>query len=301
MNAYDKTLQKLDRVQREHFTLSFLYAVVKKYGEDRAGTQAALLTYYGFLSLFPLLLVLTTVLGTITNSHSELQRTVIDSITSYFPGLGTQLSQHVHTLHRAGLALIVGLLFTFYGTRGVADAFQNGVNDIWSVPRDHRTGFPLSIVKNLTLIIVGGIGFSAASIISTYAAAFANQQLEFKLLSGVISVFILFWVFLLLIKLSLPGHIRLKQIGYGAATAAILLVVVQTCGGLILTHVLKNLDALYSSFSIALGLLFWIYLQAQVMYFSVEVATVEAQKLWPRSLSGKNCTVADERVKVQAL
>jgi hypothetical protein len=38
-----------DRLQRKHDVLGFPYAVVKKYGDDGGGRQAALITYYGFL------------------------------------------------------------------------------------------------------------------------------------------------------------------------------------------------------------------------------------------------------------
>jgi uncharacterized BrkB/YihY/UPF0761 family membrane protein len=195
--------------------------------------------------------------------------------------------------------LVVGLLFTLYGARGVADAFRHGVNHIWQVPRTKRDGFPKSVAKSLSLIMVGGLGFMSASLISTYAATVAGHGIGFTLLSSLISMFILFWLFLLLLKLSLPEHIGIKETRIGAASAAIGLVLLQAFGGYLLTRQLRSLDAIYSSFAITLGLLFWIYLQAQMLYYSVEVATVEAHKLWPRSLSGKNLTEADKRVYSQ--
>lgn len=295
MNHIQKVLSSIDKFQQKHVVPGFIYAVIKKYGDDRAGYQAALLTYYGFLSLFPLFLILTTVLASIADTHPELQKTLVESITSYFPGLGNQLSTHVSTLHRAGPALIIGLLFTFYGTRGVADAFRYGVNTIWQIPRNKQDEFPKSLLKSTGLIFIGGAGFMLASFISTYAAAVAGHGILFTLLSGLISMFILFWLFLVLLKLSLPTHIGLKQTGIGAASAAVGLVLLQSFGGYVLARELKNLDALYSSFALALGLLFWIYLQAQVLYYSVEIATVEAHRLWPRSLTGSNPTEADKR------
>lgn len=291
-----KFLTSIDNFQRSHRLAGFIYAVIKKYGDDEAGYQAALLTYYGFLSIFPLLLVLTTILGVLVGSHPTLQKTIVDSLTGYIPVLGDQLSNHVHTLHRSGPALLIGLLFTLYGARGVADAFRHGINHIWQVPKVKRDSFPQSVAKSLTLIVVGGAGFMLASLISTYASAVAGHGLIFRLLSSFISMFILFWVFVLLLKLSLPEHIGLKQTRAGAASAAIGLVILQLLGSYLLARQLKNLDALYSSFAIALGLLFWIYLQAQMLYYSVEVATVKDHGLWPRSLTGNSLTVADKRV-----
>ena len=291
-----KFLTRIDTFQRHHRFIGFMYAVVKKYGDDEAGFQAALLTYYGFLSIFPLLLVLSTILGVLAGSHPHLQETVINSLTGYIPVLGRQLSEHVHTLHRTGVALVAGLLFTLYGARGIADAFRHGVNHIWQVPKLKRDSFPKSVARSLTLVFVGGAGFMLASLISTYASAVAGHGFWFRVLSSFISMFILFWVFILLMKLSLPEHIGLKQTRAGAASAAIGLVILQVAGSYLLGQQLRKLDALYSSFALALGLLFYIYLQAQMLYYSVEIATVKDHKLWPRSLTGSNLTDADKRV-----
>ena len=283
MNIIEKSLHKFDHFQQRHVPLAFTVAVIKKYGDDRAGYQAALLTYYTFLALFPLLLILTTLTSLIASSHPHLQATLIRGVTSYFPILGGQLSSHVHTLHRNGLALVIGLLVLFYGARGIADIFRFMVNEIWQIPLSKRDGFPKSLIKSLALIIVGGAGFTLASI-SAGLAASAGHGLLFRLLSLAVNVFLLYWLFSFLINASLPRQVPLRETQTGAAAAAIGLVILQLLGTYILRHTLKNLDALYSYFALALGLLFWIYLQAQVLCYAMEIATVQAEKLWPRRL-----------------
>ena len=171
MNILEKTIEKIDHIQRKHRPLAFSYAVIKKFGEDEAGYQAALLTYYAYLALFPLLLVLTTLVATVADGHPKLQEDVIRSVTDYFPVLGSQLSSHIHTLHKNGIALVIGLLLTIYGTRGVADAFRHGVQNIWHVPKTQRDGFPKSTLKSLCLIIIGAFGFLLASVSAGLAAA----------------------------------------------------------------------------------------------------------------------------------
>ncbi len=283
MDKYKKLVRGLDAYQKRHPVAGFSYAVIKKYGEDEAGMRAALLTYYAFLALFPLLMVLTTLTGIIVGDHPRLENTVIHGITNYFPLLGGQLSSHIHSLHKSGAALLIGLLFTVYGTRGVADAFSHGVQHIWRIPKSARVGFPKSLLKSLGLISVGGTGFLVAAISAGLAGA-AGHGLGFRALSIAVNLFILFWVFTFLINFCLPRHVGLRQIWVGAAAAAIGLVVLQALGGYILARELKGLDALYSYFAVALGLLFWIYLQAQMLYCAVEIASVSSQKLWPRTL-----------------
>ena len=298
MNILNTSIQKIDDFQRRHAGLGFPFAVVKKYGDDDAGYQAALLTYYGFLALFPLLLILTTIVTIIPGHSRDLQKTIIDSTTNYFPMLGTQLSSHVHSIHKTGLPLFIGILFAFYGARGVADAFQHGVNHIWQVPRAMRTTFPKSLIKSLAIIAVGGTGFMLASLISGFAAA-AGRGFAFTALSLAINVFILFWLFLFLLQVCLPQHVTIKETRAAAASAAIGLVILQVAGGYFLTRQLKSLDALYSYFAIALGLLFWIYLQAQIMYYSIEIAFVKSARLWPRGIVGDKPTAADKVVQAR--
>ncbi|HEY5152803.1 MAG TPA: YihY/virulence factor BrkB family protein [Candidatus Saccharimonadales bacterium] len=287
MKILNTVINKLDAWQQRHHWSAMIYAVIRKYGEDESGSQAALLTYYSFLSLFPLLLVLTTVTSLVANNHPGLQHDVIRSTTTYFPVLGNQLAQHISTLHKNGLALVIGIVFTLYGARGVADACRRGVLNIWRVPKSQRAGFPKTVPNSLAIVIVGGIGFMVASISTGFAAA-AGHGPAFRLLSVAVNLFVLFWLFTFLLNACLPRHVPVKDTRSGALAAAIGLVILQALGGYLLKTELKRLDALYSYFAIALGLLFWIYLQAQLLYYAVTLAAVRAQHLWPRSLNDKS-------------
>jgi YihY family inner membrane protein len=283
VKTINRLIKRIDNYQQRRRVLAFSYAVIKKYGEDGAGQQAALLTYYAFLSLFPLLLVLTTVTDSLVGTNSHLQTKVISGLTNYFPLMGSQLTTHVHSLRGSGLALVAGILFTLYGTRGVADAFRHGVQHLWGVPKHEADGFPKSLIKSLSLIIIGGLGFILASLAAGFTSA-AGHGLAFHALTLLVNLFILFWLFSFLINTALPRHVTMKEIRLGAAVSAVGLVILQSLGGYIVTRELKGLDALYSYFAIALGLLFWIYLQAQILYYSVEIAVVNSRQLWPRSL-----------------
>jgi membrane protein len=293
-----RLIRRLNHYQQQHHTLAFGYAVIKKYGEDSAGYQAALLTYYSFLALFPLLLVLTTLTDTALARYPHAEATVIKSITNYFPLLGSQLSAHIHSLKRSGLALATGSLFTLYGARGVAGAFSHGVQHIWQVPKQDQPGFPKSLFKSLALLIIGGLGFLLASISAGLAAA-AGHGFLFRGLSIAVNFIILFLLFTVLLNFSLPRHVSLKETRVGAAFAAIGLVILQLLGGYILAHELKSLDALYSYFALSLGLLFWIYLQAQMLFYAVEISIVSSHKLWPRSLDAAFPTAVDTQLNLK--
>jgi len=284
MNFAQKQINRVDKIQQRHRFLSFTYAVIKKYGSDDTGYWAALLTYYGFLSLFPLLMVLTTIANNVLGSYPDLEKTVLDSVNSYFPVLGSQLSAHIHGLQTSGIALMAGILFTLYGARGVADVFRHGLRKVWGVETDKPDGFPKGLIKSLGIVVIGGLGFLSASIIASLAAG-AGHGWGFRLASVGVNLFILFWLFIFLINASLPKQVTLKETRLGAVCAAVGLVLLQTLGGYIINRELKNLDALYSFFAVTLGLLFWIYLQAQTIYYANVIAVVHSKNLWPRSFN----------------
>ncbi len=150
MKFIDNTLVKANKFQQTHSWAGFSFAVIKKYGDDEAGYQGALITYYGFLSLFPLLLVATSVIGLIASNNPHLRDQLTSSISSYFPTLGSQLQASVHSSTKSGAALVIGLLLTLYGARGGADASQHALNHIWHVPKSARPGFPKNIIKSFT-------------------------------------------------------------------------------------------------------------------------------------------------------
>ena len=296
MDTLRRRFQQLDRLQQRHSPLAFGYAVIKRYGEDQAGHQAALLTYYAFLALFPLLLVLATLTQIIATSHPHLQTTIINSVTNNFPILGNQLSAHVHGLHKNGLALLTGLLFVFYGARGVADVFRAGVNHIWHIPKAEQLGFPQSLFKSLVIMMVGGAGFIVASVATGTGCRWWSLAPGLRLLVLAANVLILFGLFTLLFQLSLPRRIGFRDTAVASAAAAAGLVILQIAGGYLLRRELLRLDALYSYFALALGLIFWIYLQAQIIYYATEIAAVKE----PATLAAQFQRLTAHRLPVSA-
>ena len=98
MNVVERLARRADKAQQGVRPVAFAIGVLKKFGDDRGGSLAALLTFYGFLSLFPLLLLLVTILGFFSGSeHSFVQR-VENSAFSQFPVVGTKLSTNIHGL-----------------------------------------------------------------------------------------------------------------------------------------------------------------------------------------------------------
>ena len=127
----------LDGFQQRHPAAGFPLAVIYKFVDDQGAYLAALVTYYAFVSLFPLLLLLTTILGFILHGNPDLQKQIVNSTLSQFPVIGDQIGSP-KGLSGSGIGLVVGILGSLYGGLGVAQAAQNAMNVAWGVPRNER-------------------------------------------------------------------------------------------------------------------------------------------------------------------
>lgn len=285
-------LNALDSFQQKYKVLALPFAIVKKYGDDNGGYQAALMTYYGFLSVFPLMLVMVTVLQLVFNDNPAVRTEIIEGIRAFFPLLGDQLQQNVHSIGKTGAGLAVGLLVAFYGARGAADVFRHIMNDIWQVPRMRRAGFPKNIMDSLVIMATATLGFVATVAVSAFSTTLGHS-VWVKILVNIAGLLVIFGVLLFISRWATMRRVPFKDMLFGSATAAVIIQILLTFGSILVAHQLKNLNALYGTFAIVLGLLFWIYLIAQVVVYAIEIDSVRHFKLYPRAIQGDKPTPAD--------
>jgi len=296
MNAVEKLVNWADRAQQDHTWLAFPVAVWKKFGDDQAGNLAALIAYYGFAALFPLLLVLVTVLDIVLRNNPSLKDKVLDSAFGQFPVIGPQLQSSVHGLNETGPALVIGLVLTFLGARGVAGAAQNALNTVWGVPMFRRPGFPWNMLRDIALILAVGIGLLATTLLSGLAGSAANflgtgGQVATIVVSLVLNIGVFWYGF----RLATAKEIGTREMLPGAVLAAVIWQILQLLGTFLVAHTLARSSSLYGVFGIVLGLLAWLYLQAQFTLYAIEANVVHARRLWPRSLAPPPLTEVDAR------
>lgn len=298
MKAAERLLHRIDSLQRGRPWLAFPVAVQKKFGDDQAGNLAALLAYFAFVSIFPLLLVLVTVLGIVLRGNTSLQRQVLNSALAQFPVIGQQLP-HVHSLagQKAGIALAIGIIGTFLGARGVANAAQNAFNTVWEIPFSERPGFPFSWLRSFALILVVGIGVIATTILSGLAGGVGHTITgpAGTVAAVAVSLIFNFGVFWAGFRLATARTVGWRDHLLGAILTAIVWQVLQTAGGFVVEHQLSHASSLYGVFGIVLGLIAWLYLQAEATLYAVEASVVHARRLWPRSLFPPPLTKQDRQ------
>ena len=166
-----RTVHAIDRFQRRYRWAGFPFAVVKKYGDDQAGYLAALIAYYGFFSVFPLMLVFVSVLGIVLANSPQLRQQIIDSALAQFPIVGPTIAEEVHAITGDAVALTVGIVTALWAGLGVVQATQNAMNQIWEVPRKDRPNFFISRLRSLLMLVVLGTMLLASTYFSGLATA----------------------------------------------------------------------------------------------------------------------------------
>jgi YihY family inner membrane protein len=291
----------VDAWQQRHPVPGFVFAVIKKYGDDQASNLVALLTYFAFLATFPLLLAMSGVFGLVLAHHPALERRLTESALSEFPIIGGQLGSQVgvSSLHNSGPALVIGLLGTVWGARGLANAVQNTLNTTWSVRKVDRPGFPQNYLRSIGLLGLLALGVAATAAATTVAGAArelgfggAPWRILLFLLSATVDVG-LFWA---AFRLATASAVRGRDLLPGAILSGIAWQVLNSLAGLVVNHFLRHAQAVAGLFGIVLGLLAWFALQATVTVYAIEADVVRARGLWPRSIVQPPLTDSDERV-----
>ena len=297
MNPAEKTIKLVDRFQRRFPWLAFPVAVWKKFGDDEAGNLAALVAYYAFVSIFPLLLVLFTVLEIVLRDHSALAKELEDGAVKNYGALGSSLTQSIHTFNGTGPALVIGVLLSFLGARGVANAMQNALNSVWEVPKADRPGFPWSWLRSFGLILVVGIGEIATSVLSSFiTGGDLLPGFAITVLATIVTLLFNIGLFWLAFRLAAAKTITWRDLRLGAILGGIVWQILQLVGGYYIGHQLRHSTSLYgSTFAIVLGLVAWLYLQAEATLYVAEANVVWVRKLWPRSLAPPPHTEEDVR------
>ncbi|HEY1823503.1 MAG TPA: YhjD/YihY/BrkB family envelope integrity protein [Trebonia sp.] len=286
MNAIERPLRAADRFQRRRAALAFPIAVWSKFNEDQAGNLAALISYYAFAALFPLLLVLVTVLNIVLKDNPSLHNTLINSALSQYPVIGPQIKNSLGSIPGTGLPLVIGAVLLLLGARGVAGAMQNAMYVIWGIEKEERPGFPLSQLWAFALMLTVGIGFIVTTFLSGVAGGAGHLLTGAGAHIGAIAVSLVLnvGVFWLGFRMATAWHVPWRQLRTGAAIAAVCWQILQVVGGYVVGHQLHRASELYGTFGIVLGLLAWLFLQAEVTLYAAEADVVLARRLWPTSI-----------------
>lgn len=277
------TVGPVDAFQRRHSVIGFPIAVIYKFIDDFGGYLCALMTYYGFLSLFPVLLLLSTALSIILDGYPSWQEAILDSALSDFPIVGDELRETGSIGGGGPLSIILSGLAALYGGLGIGQAVQYAMNTAWMVPRNSRPNPFASRARGLLLLLVAGLTVTVTTAVTTYLQQLFEGDLVWvatTVASVAISTFVIGTVFVIATSRPLDPTDVLP----GALLAAIGWQIMQNVGTTYVGTVVARASNLNSVFAIVLGLLVFIYTIAVIGMICIEINVVRKERLWPRAL-----------------
>ncbi|MEP6696962.1 MAG: YihY/virulence factor BrkB family protein [Pseudonocardiales bacterium] len=275
---------RLDSFQRRHPGAGFPLAVAYKYFDDFGPFLAALITYYGFVSMFPLLLLLSTILGFVLSGDTHLQQQVLNSALQQFPVVGAQLGDP-RRLGGGTTGLVVGIVGSLYGGLGVAQAVQYAMNTAWRVPRNSRPNPFTARGRSLLLLATGGVAVVATTTLTIVGGSGAGSLgPALKVLALVASTAVNSGIFIFVSIIATSRRLSVRDVAPGAVAAAVVWQLLQSFGVVYVGHVVRNASATNGVFAVVLGLVAFLYITAAALVICVEVNVVRVDKLSPRAL-----------------
>src|SRR4051812_34638770 len=141
----------------------------KQFGEDQLTTWAAALTYFGVLSLFPMLLALVSVLGVIGPSATQ---PLLDNLSNVAPGPAKDILTNVLTSlesNKGGstVALIIGLAAAIWAASGYIGAFMDASNNVWDVPEGRPIWKKIPVRLAVTVVLLILLTITSLAIVFT--------------------------------------------------------------------------------------------------------------------------------------
>jgi membrane protein len=289
----DRIIAWADRVQRRHGFLGFPYAVIKKYGDDDGGREAALITYYGFLSIFPLLLLAVAVLSRVLADNPELRQRLIAEIVP--PALRSTVENSVTSLPTSTVPFIVGLIGLLFAGTGVVFSVYQTLNHVAAVPRRLRAGFASRYVRvflMLATLLLGALAVGALTIVVTALPRVPGADRALAVLGSAV---VIFAVLLCGARLLLARPAPVRALWPAAVLGAAAVTLALNLGAPLLARLVSKAGPVYGSFATVAGMFALLYLVNQALVYAAEVAAVRHAGLWPRALDVNRPTVADAR------
>jgi YihY family inner membrane protein len=301
MNPIEKAIRTLDAGQRRFTPTAFVFGVIKKYGDDNGGVLASNLAYSAFVSIFPLLLILTTILGLVAAVNPSVRDQVLNAVAGQVPAIGDTLTKNVTALKRSSIiGLIIGFIGLVWGAAGLAQAGLFTMEQVWNLPGPARPGFVQRLGRSMLFIALLGGGVvvtTGLASLNTYLLKGFWTVVLAELLAAAFNAGMYIGAF----RALTPKGVPTRRLLPGAIVGGICWTVLQVLGTWLVHHFLHT-ASVYGVFGIVLGLLAWIYLAVQVTVYAAEINVVLARRLWPRSIVQPPLTEADRAsMALQAL
>jgi uncharacterized BrkB/YihY/UPF0761 family membrane protein len=296
--SIDRVFDRIDQVQRRHPAFAFPVAVFKRYGEDNGGWTGALISYYGFFSLFPFLVVLVTIATWVLGDRPDVLHRVLEAIWSKVPfaaaTLQVNVEEQVQRFGTNGWLTIISVLVMVWGGLGAARVLQDAVNTVWGVARFRRPGFFPKAARSLAVMALLGVQVVATGVIAALTVT-VELPIAGLVLAAILNVVLVAATTIAVYRVSIAEPVENADLLPGALTIGVGSYGLTLVAGVYVKYVVAEMTSIYGPFATTIGLLAYVSLTAQLFVWATEANVVRTRRLWPRSLTGRTLDEPDAR------
>jgi uncharacterized BrkB/YihY/UPF0761 family membrane protein len=281
----------VDRLQQRHGVLGFPFAVIRKYADDGGGREAALITYYGFLSIFPVLLLGVTIVSWVLAQRADLRQRLVVAIVP--PALQPSIESAMAAAPTSAVAVAAGLTGLLLAASGVVSSAYRTLNHLAAVPYRSRAGImsrSVRVAGALGLILTGAVLVGGLTVV---AAAWPGLPWVSRAAAALGSGLVVFSTLLMLARLLLDRPAPVRALWPAAVPGAVAVTLALELGTELLPGLVRRAGPVYGGFATVAGMFALLYLLSQALVYAAEVAAVRYGRLWPRAIDRDRPTAAD--------
>ena len=263
------TSDRVMELRGRHVAIDVIVDTLDGWRRHISGRNASVLAFFGFLSIFPLLLAATTILGFVLEGNEDLQQRIIDGALADIPVLGQQLEADPTSLRGSWWALIIGLGAALWSATKAFVALQGAQDDIWEVPVDHRDAMPQQRGKALLGLVFIGAAQVGSVVITTLVNAAGlpvGGRLALLAATAAINICVLAAMF----RYLTAAEPTWRDVWPGAVVAGLVYSALQYFGTGIVREITNNASDTYGQFALVLGLVTWLSLLSIAALMSTE-------------------------------
>jgi membrane protein len=287
-------LDKVDTYQQQHKAMGIPIAVFKKFSEDQSTNLASMIAFWAFFSIFPLLLVLVTLLGFFL--PADMKTSVLKDVAGYIPLLNTKT---IAGLSGSWWALIIGIVSALWSGSAVVRTVQFAFNSVWEIPYHQRPKMLEKILRSIWVLGTIGVGLVISVLITGFVSGTSNSlHLAWfgHLLGYVIAIALDIGLFVAAFRMLTDRDVSTRDVLPGAVLSGVVFWILQSLSSLIISHYLSNAQSTYGTFATVITMLWWFYMTSIVTLLGAQLNVVLKERLYPRGLVDAPDTEADHRL-----
>lgn len=288
----DRAKSTIAEVRRERPAVDHVLLMQEHYGSVKAAQQAGAVTYFAFLSFFPLLALAVFVLGRLTALYDGPSVDLKDAIDSVVPGVvgngdGQVSLEDIRTF--SGWTAVVGVAGVLYSGLGWISALRDALLVVFETPDKEQPGFVAGKLRDLVALVVLGVVLLVAVAVTGFVSRFSGDVLGWLGLGTELSWLV--WVlsialglvanatlFFLMFRLLAEPHVPRGSLWSGALVGGVVFELLKQLSGILLTTTKGN--PAFQAFGIALVLVVWMNYTSRVILYAASWAytTEEARE-----------------------